>query len=105
MTEAMQIGAMVFHKDDAKKREQRFAEVVGYCPGHEWRRVKTLDGKRRIWAVENMIELDDELADEVRPEFGYSDGEIEALRRLKAQGYTVAELPDARHKRSGCSNE
>lgn len=54
--EMPKIGDMVVHIDETHKN--RVGEVVAHCPGHEWLRVKTFDGKTRIWAVANMAVLD-----------------------------------------------
>jgi hypothetical protein len=50
-----EIGDVVCHNDEAHKN--RIGVVVGFCPGREWRRIKTRDGKHRIWAVANFTVL------------------------------------------------
>lgn len=57
------IGDMVCHNDEACRN--RMGVVIGYCPGDQWRRIKTRDGKHRIWAVENFTVLDQETVEHI----------------------------------------
>lgn len=55
-----QVGDLVFHHrmDDDSPAPSDYGVVWGFCPGPNWIRVKTHDGKYRIWAKGRVVNVD-----------------------------------------------
>ena len=62
MTE-IKIGDPVFHRDEA--HPMRLGRVIGFGPIDRWLRIKRVDGKKAIWARENVSVLDADFAEEL----------------------------------------
>lgn len=65
MTETMSAvwfikGDLVCHSrwDDDTEDEKNVGHVIGFCPGDKWIRVKTLDGRSRIWLKDKVHNID-----------------------------------------------
>lgn len=45
-------------KDDSEDGDRHVGHVVGFGPDNKWVRVKTLDGRRRLWLDEHIYNVD-----------------------------------------------
>lgn len=54
------IGDVVYHKHRSEADLGFSGVVCGYCPGPEWIKVETPDGRKRIWLREHVHNVDAE---------------------------------------------
>jgi hypothetical protein len=46
---------------ESNDEDRQVGHVTGFCPGSEWVRVKTLNGRHHIWAKSNIHNVDADL--------------------------------------------
>jgi hypothetical protein len=55
------LGDLVFHRrlgDTGEDDDHLVGHVIGFCPSPRWLRIKTGDGKKRIWLRHNVENCD-----------------------------------------------
>lgn len=60
----VEIGDIVFHRYE--NHPSPAAKVTGFCGAPKFVRVKTPDGRHRIWAASNFFKLNDEQTEDFR---------------------------------------
>jgi hypothetical protein len=61
--EKWKIGDIVYHKRRAQDDHNSCGEVVGYCPGDRWIKVKSDGPTILIWLRNNVVNIDLECRD------------------------------------------
>jgi hypothetical protein len=76
----VQVGDLIFHRYD--NHPSPAAMVTGYCTSPDFVRVKTPDGRHRIWHRRNFFKLNDEQSDDFASLFSQPKNEMTPHRRL-----------------------
>lgn len=58
------VGDLICHgrMNDESDDKKNVGHVIGFCPGVDWVRIRTIDGRQRIWLKANIHNVDHDMA-------------------------------------------